>query len=170
LKAIEAGSDAGAYTRWKKIYGRHFPGAPIVFAEAKSEQAWRDTEEFIEDFYPVDIRSSVTIDCSVYQSQGLPKSLLTMLAKGFGISNNRQLIFEIKEHDVAGSFRVKWKVLNRGPVARKRDCIRGQIEPFNYGENSRKESASFKGDHIVECYILQNDVVIARDSIKVPIL
>lgn len=166
LQAIESEK----YDKWKKIYGRYFPASATLQMSAQAEQTWRDTEEFIEDHYPVDIRYSLIIDCSVHQNQGLSKSLLEMLENGFGISNNKKLIFNIINHDIEGHFRVKWKILNRGAEARRRDCIRGKIETFNYGTNSRKESANFKGDHIVECYAIKDTTVVARDSIKVPIL
>lgn len=170
LKAIEAEKEDNVNDKWKKVFGRHFPASTALQKSAQTEQTWKDTEEFIEDYYPVDIRNSLCIDCSVHQNQGLAKSLLEMLRQGFGISNNKKLLFKIVDHDIDGDFRVKWKVLNRGSEARKRDCIRGQIEGFNYGETSRKETADFKGDHIVECYAIKDDVVVARDSIKVPIL
>jgi|TARA_R110000772_G_scaffold268726_1_gene398226 hypothetical protein len=170
LKAIEAEKSDSVNDKWKMIYGRNFPAADGKKTSTLSEQAWRNTEEFIEDIYPIDVRYSLKIDCSVYQRQGLPRSLLAMLNMGFGISNNRKLIFNVIEHDVEGDFEVKWKILNRGAEARNRDCIRGQIEPSNNGDQSRKESADFRGEHYVECYALKGGVVVARDSIKVPIL
>lgn len=33
----------------------------------------------------------------------------------------------------------------------------------------RTESADFNGDHFVECYIVYEDTVVARDRIHVPI-
>ncbi|MFT6405923.1 MAG: hypothetical protein ACJAVI_005894 [Candidatus Azotimanducaceae bacterium] len=170
LNAIDAEKEDSVCDKWKKVYGRNFPASATLQKSAQAEQTWRNTEEFIEDHYPVDIGYSLSIDCSVHQNQGLPKSLLNMLSKGFGISNNKKIIFNIVDHDIEGDFRVKWKILNIGTEARRRDCIRGQIEPFNYGTNSRKESADFKGNHLVECYAIKDDVVVARDSIKVPIL
>ncbi|WP_027950973.1 SMODS domain-containing nucleotidyltransferase [Haliea salexigens] len=170
LKAIEAEKDDSVNDKWKMVYGRNFPASDAENRSALSEQAWRNTEQFIEDFYPVDVRYSLKIDCAVHQRQGLPRSLLLMLEKGFGISNNRKLIFNIVEHDIEGDFEVRWKILNRGVEAKSRDCIRGQIEHSNNGNNSRKESADFQGNHFVECYALKGGVVVARDSIKVPIL
>ena len=63
---------------------------------------------------------------------------------------------------------VLWKVLNRGEAAKSRDCIRGQIVA-DLGQNQKTETADFNGEHIVECYIIQNGVVVARDRIYVPI-
>lgn len=62
----------------------------------------------------------------------------------------------------------KLSLLNRGDEARKRNMVRGQIER-DAGQHKKTETTSFKGDHIVECYAIQNGVVVARDSILVPI-
>ena len=170
IDAISAGGQESAYKKWRKVFGRSFPKATVVQESAsKALRAYRDTEQFIEDMYPVDIRNSIRIDCSVQQNQDLPKSLLDMLARRFTISNNKKLVFNIIEHDLKDYFSVKWKILNKGAEAEKRDCIRGQIEIPNYEATSRKETANFTGIHLVECYAIQNGVVVARDQIKVPI-
>lgn len=171
VEAIKAEGQDSANKKWRKVFGRNFPKAAVVQESvSKALQAFRNTEEFIEDMYPVDIRNNLRIDCSVYQNQGLPRSLRAMLAQGFRISNNKQLVFKIIEHDLEGHFSVKWKVLNKGDEAEKRDCIRGQIDIPNYEATSRKETADFPGVHQVECYAIQNGVVVARDKIQVPIL
>ena len=170
IDAISADGQESAYKKWRKVFGRSFPKATVVQESAsKALRAYRDTEQFIEDMYPVDIRNSIRIDCSVQQNQDLPKSLLDMLARRFTISNNKKLVFNIIEHDLKDYFSVKWKILNKGAEAEKRDCIRGQIEIPNYEATSRKETANFTGIHLVECYAIQNGVVVARDQIKVPI-
>ncbi|HAS1065198.1 TPA: hypothetical protein I3789_004630 [Enterobacter cloacae] len=46
--------------------------------------------------------------------------------------------------------------------------IRGQILDDN-GTLSCRETTSFLGNHIVECYLVKNEVVIARQSLLVPI-
>ena len=56
----------------------------------------------------------------------------------------------------------------RGEEARRRDCIRGQIES-DQGRLEKTERTKFKGDHIVECYCVKNGVVVAKDRIHVPI-
>lgn len=171
LKAIEADGKDSANKKWRKVFGLSFPKAEVVQESVtKSRSGYRDTEEFIEDLYTVDIRNSLSIDCKVYQNQGLPRSLRTMLDQRYGISNNRQLIFKVMEHDLVGDFTIKWKILNKGIEAENRDCIRGQIEIPNYEGTSRKETADFAGNHVVECYAIQNSVVVARDQIQVPIL
>jgi len=46
--------------------------------------------------------------------------------------------------------------------------IRGQLLD-DEGYNNRNEKTNFVGEHIVECYIIQNGKVVARDEIEVPI-
>ena len=50
--------------------------------------------------------------------------------------------------------------------AKKRNMIRGQIIK---GSSIQKEKTNFRGDHVVECYIVQNNIVVAKDRIHVPI-
>lgn len=37
------------------------------------------------------------------------------------------------------------------------------------GHARKEESTTFRGDHLVECYAIQNGVVVAKDRIDVPI-
>jgi len=173
LKAIEAGTEDTANAKWKKVYGRPFPANSVVVANesvSKASQSWTDTEEFIEDFHPVDIRFNLQIDCEVHRNVGLKASLLDFLSKGFGISNSRKLVFKVESCNAPEPYDIKWKVLNRGVNAQTRNCIRGDIVSSNEYPQRRKETADFSGTHLVECYVIRSGVVVARDKIKVPIL
>nr|WP_325835331.1 hypothetical protein [Enterobacter kobei] len=37
------------------------------------------------------------------------------------------------------------------------------------GYYTKKETTDFRGDHVVECYVIKNEVVVARAQIEVPI-
>ena len=82
---------------------------------------------------------------------------------------HRILTFYIKSTDVPGDYTVKWKVKNVGEEAKRRNCLRGFIEKPNVYGTSRKETSDFYGPHYVECYIIKNGIVVARDKILVPI-
>jgi hypothetical protein len=62
-----------------------------------------------------------------------------MLGDGTPLLANKGLDFKITECSVAKPYDVKWKVLNRGD------------------------------EHVVECYIVKDGIVVARDIIDVPI-
>jgi hypothetical protein len=165
LTAIVAGEQVGANAKWKKVFGRAFPASTVRTDEART---WSDTEEFIEDLYSIDIRYSLTIDCKVTQDGFAPQFLRDMLRNIVPLKPNKKLLFTIKSHNVSEPYSVKWKVLNRGAEAQRRDMIRGQIHD-DKGHHNRNEKTNFIGEHIVECYIIQNGRVVARDGIEVPI-
>jgi hypothetical protein len=91
-----------------------------------------------------------------------------MLAKSIPLLANKKLLFTIKYCGVPEPYLIKWKVLNRGPEAKKKDCVRGQIVS-DEGYNKRRETTDFRGEHVVECYAIKDGVVVAKDRIDVPI-
>ena len=175
LAAIEAQEkeQKNANDKWKKVYGRQFPARAEEVTEAKlvtanASASWRDTEEFIEDRYPVDVRYTLKIDCEVKQNGFREYLLSQMIARAIPLLANKQLKFSVVENTVPPPYNIEWKVLNRGEVAQKRDCIRGQIVE-DKGSEQKTETTNFRGDHVVECYAIKNGVVVAKDRIHVPI-
>jgi hypothetical protein len=170
-EAIKSEHQANVNDKWKKVYGRPFPSTTTVAetAGAKSfAQSWDDTEEFIEDKFPVDIRESMQLDCEVKQNGFREFFLREMLARRIPLMTKKSLRFEITDVSAAKPYDIYWKVLNRGDAARKRNCIRGQII-IDDGLMQRTETTSFRGDHIVECYCVKDGVVVAKNRIHVPI-
>lgn len=157
--------------KWRVVFGGFFPLEEAVCESART-YTYSNTEEYIENKYPVDIRNYLRIDCNVSSDGFLTKKLRYMLQTHLRLPVRRSLQFYIDKTDVEPPYTVLWKVRNRGEKAERRDMIRGQIIPSSFGkdENSiRKESTSFYGPHYVECYIVKNGVVVARDLIDVPI-
>ena len=151
--------------KWKEIFGT------IFLRENNSTKSlnekYRNTEEFIENKFDIDIRFDLEIDCNVTQNGFRPFKLLNMLARKINLLPKNKLEFEIIKNTAVGDYDIYWKVLNRGDEAKKRDEIRGQIIK---GDKTKIEHTKFKGNHLVECYIVQNNVVVARDIIDVPIV
>lgn len=170
LEAIAAEEQKNVNEKWRRIFGPPFPAAKEELVEnaANSAPFWRNTEEFIEDRYPVDIRYTLRIDCEVRQNGFQMQLLREMLAKRLPLLARKKLEFWVDQITVPEPVEIKWKVLNRGEVARQRDCVRGQIFP-DTGRMRKTETTDFKGDHIVECYAVKDGVVVAKDRIHVPI-
>lgn len=169
LKALEDGDSDTACVKWKKVFGRSFP------VEQTSEKAnlieshyWSNTEEFIEDKYPVDICYNLEIDCDVSQNGYREHPLRYLLKNAISLKTNKSLNFKVVDLDVPIPYEIKWKVLNRGDIAKRRNLVRGQILN-DAGNMQRVESTTFKGEHVVECYAVKNGVVVAKDRIDVPI-
>lgn len=171
VEAIEAENQKNVNDKWKKVYGRPFPASATVSQEAVAKsfaQSWDDTEEFIEDKFPVDIRESMQLDCEVKKNGFRESFLREMLARRISLMTKKSLRFEISDVSAAKLYDIYWKVLNRGDVARRGNCIRGQLIKDD-GLMQRTETISFLGDHIVECYCVMDGVVVAKNRIFVPI-
>lgn len=173
LAAIEAQNkeQKNVNEKWKKVYGRQFPAAAEQVEGAKTAMAsatWKNTEEFIEDRYPIDIRYTLKIDCEVKQNGFREHFLTEMLVRAIPLLANKQLKFTVTKNTVPKPYSIEWKVLNRGEAAQKRDCIRGQIVE-DKGNEGKIETTNFRGDHVVECYAIKDGVVVAKDRIHVPI-
>jgi len=170
VEAIGADGQANAYKKWRAVFGKAVPVVAAVKESvlASASPRFQDTEEFIEDLYPVDIRYTLSIDCSVLQD-GFRRQRLREILETHGLLRPyKDLRFMIVETDTPGAYDVKWKVLNRGPEAERRNQIRGEIVRPSVG-NERRERTKFRGEHLVECYVIQQGVVVARDHITVPI-
>jgi hypothetical protein len=163
LEAIEDEGKASVNKKWRTVFGT---SVPLKVSEAT--RAFDDTEEFIDNLFPVDIRHSLTIDCEVRQNGWRPASLRKMIQKRSLLRADKDLDFTITECSVEQPYEVSWKVLNRGDEAERRNEIRGQIIRSNR-PNARHERTKFRGDHVVECYIVKEGIVVARDLIEVPI-
>ncbi len=169
IDAIDGTSDRIKHNKWRDIFGKDFPKYENEDNEAKAiNESYRNTEEFIESYYPVDIKYDLKIDCDIKQSGFREGSLRDYLLKKIKLMPNKSLRFYIERIDVPYPYEVKWKVTNRGEQAIKRDCLRGQIID-DQGSQERKETTNFKGSHFVECYIIKDNTVVARDLIDVPI-
>ncbi|AWB22450.1 hypothetical protein DA075_17295 [Methylobacterium currus] len=118
--------------------------------------------------YPIDIRFDIELECEVKQDGFRPSLLRSLLAASRVLQAKKDLKFFVTDTDVPPPFTLLWKVLNRGPTAVRRDCIRGEIVPDD-GRLEKIERTNFRGDHIVECYAVKDGVVVAKDRIHVPI-
>lgn len=163
LEAIANECKASANKKWREVFGTEVP-----LKTSESARSFNDTEEFIEQMYPVDIQYELAIDCTVTQNGWRPASLRYILQVKSPLMPNKELDFAVTECNVPDPYDIRWKVLNQGDEAERRNEIRGQIVPSNRA-TGRYERTKFRGDHVVECYVLKDGIVVARDRIDVPI-
>lgn len=160
-EAIEKNENKTVYSIWRKVFGVQFPYPEEVLESAEN---YAVNEEFIENKVSVDIRYSLAIECIASQ-QGFRDQVLSLLPV---LKKNKSLKFYIKNTDVPRPYSVKWKVKNKGELAKANNMYRGQILD-DAGKEVRKETSNFGGEHYVECYIIKENVCVARDRIDVPI-
>lgn len=160
-EALGENDYAKTIEKWKKVFGK--PASIVI----DCNKQYVDTEEFIEDSYAIDIKYNLRLDCKVSQNGFRPFMLSKV--KGKWLRPNKKLEFAIENpiEETDGPLTYKWKVLNRGPEATRRNMIRGQIIS---GDKTHKEETNFQGEHYVECYAIDNsNIVVARSRIEVPI-
>ena len=155
------------YSKWRKVFGRFVP-ANADSKALEADERYRDTEEFIEDLYPLDVQYELAIDCSVAQDGFRPMNLRHMLRNNIWLRPSKKLHFTVAFTNVPEPYELRWKVLNRGEEAERRNQIRGQIIAGK-GKRDHREYTKFRGDHYVECYAIKHGVVVARAHIDVPI-
>lgn len=133
----------------------------------KSVRSFADTEQFIEDLYPVNLSYRCRISCHVSGNGWRPKPLsefLTMLRHY--LPHNFEIRCAMEYTNCPQPYKIFWKVKNVGPEAERRNQLRGQI--IEKGK-SIVEHSNFFGNHYIECYIVKNGVCVAKDRIKIPI-
>ena len=169
ISAIENEGKTAAVRKWREVFGVGVPStASVAVLAASAGNPYVGTEEFIEDRYPVDITESVSIDCEVTQDGWRPLWLRAMGRIGVPLKSGKHLKFAVTGCTVSEPYSLKWKVLNQGSEAERRHMIRGDIIDSTQ-PGIRKESSTFRGEHIVECYVVKDGIVVARDRIDVPI-
>lgn len=167
-KLSDAEEDEDKYSALSNLFGKAFPAytAATEFAQFSS-RSYNDTEQFIEDIFPVDIQYNLRIDCNVRQDGFRDFLLRAALKKHHILRHNKSLTFEIKRCDAPPPYSIYWKVRNVGAVAEARNMIRGEIRKTD--SRTQKEHTNFQGPHYVECYIIKEGICVARDRIDVPI-
>lgn len=131
-------------------------------------RSYTETEQFIEDMYPVRRQYSISLNCTIsadgWRNKTPLSSFLNVLQRF--IPHNFTINCSINATSVPLPYKVLWKVKNVGPESQRRDEIRGQI--LERG-NSITEHTKFYGNHYIECYIIKDSVCVARERIYIPI-
>jgi hypothetical protein len=122
-------------------------------------------EEFISDLgIKTAIKYDLQIDARVTQD-GFPPFWLSAFK---WLKKKRSLHFKVIKCDAPKPRKIFWKVKNTGREASDLDALRGQILPDD-GSETRKETTLYSGEHYVECYVVIDDICVAKAHLPVPI-
>jgi len=166
-----------ATAEWKKILGDDFPkyeekSLATLEIDSLMKAYPSSEEEFLYRDYgiPIELNPNykVVIDATVKQNGFRDHFLSFYLTNKLWLSKEKQLIFKIVKNTVLGDYIVKWKVRNFGVEAKHAQDLRGEISD-DIGHGEKHEHTRYLGQHFVECYIIQNNICVAMDSIVVPI-
>ena len=160
LKKLEETTDLNKSLR--ELLGSDYP-----LEEQKVEfSTFDNTEEYIEENFPVDIKYSLSIDGTVSRDGFREYNLSDRIKRFLLIETNKKIKFFIESTNCPLPYMIYWKIRNVGDIAERKNMIRGQIVK---GNETHKEPTSFNGPHYVECYLVKNGICVARSRIDVPI-
>lgn len=133
----------------------------------ESVQDYNNTEQFIDELYPVYEQYDVSIDCKVSGDGFRVMSIFKYFDKFKKfIPHNFSIKCKIGDTNCPSYDKVLWKVLNVGSEAKRQNDIRGQIQ--NRGKEIT-ETSNFFGPHYIECYLIKNQVCVGIGHVEVPI-
>ena len=128
---------------------------------------YRNTEQFIENEYIMDLRYDVYVRCLIGKNGFRSSPIREFLQKCCGrLPHGFSIDCEMVETNAPSYDKVLWKVRNVGAVAEERDMIRGQISDRG---TKIHEHSDFYGPHYIECYLIKGNRCIAKKRIDVPI-
>lgn len=149
---------------WRELFGDQFASKVKALSDirGRSDAPIRVAdpgEEFIENMHDLQIDPSYRLKIKgvVVPKNGYRTYQLSH--RGNRVDRHRSIRFSITKCTVPSGYEVKWKIKNHGAAAREAGCLRGEIVS---GE-AHVEPTQYRGRHYVECYIIKNDVCVARD-------
>lgn len=166
-KAVGAWSTFFNHTYWSDLETTNIAEC---FSENRAVTS-NDTEEFIEDKYPVYEQYDVTIDCKV-KGKGFSLMPISEYLEKYtpilkrAIPHNFSVKCKVGYTNCPSYDKILWKVLNVGSEAKRRNDIRGQIQDRG---NEISENSKFLGPHYIECYLIKQGTCVAIGHVKVPI-
>ncbi|MBE6832440.1 MAG: nucleotidyltransferase [[Clostridium] sporosphaeroides] len=163
-----------ALQAWYGFFNHDFWNEQVVESSSyslkpvfKSVRSFVDTEQFIDDLYPVNPYYYCRVSCEVSGNGWRPKPLSEFLSllKHF-LPHNFEIKCMMVDTNCPQPYKIFWKVKNVGPEAERRNQLRGQIVEKGA---SIVEHSNFFGNHYIECYIIKNEVCVAKTRIDIPI-
>lgn len=134
---------------------------------SKSVFSFSDSEQFIEDLFPINLSYYCKVSCRVAGNGWRPKPIVEMLSilKRL-LPRNFEIRCTMEYTNCPPPYKIFWKVKNVGPEAERRNQVRGQI--IEKGD-CIVEHSNFFGNHYIECYIVKNNICVAKERIEIPI-
>lgn len=151
----------------KKVFWDIFPS---ISSLSKSFTDFNEWEKNIEDLCEVKLNTlyEIKIDCEVKQNWFREWYLSYFISMKYPLQKQKQLTFFIKESNIPKPYSIKWKIRNFWIEAEENNDLRWEIVDDSWNEQ-KIENTKYKWEHFVECYIIKDNVCVARDKIIVPI-
>lgn len=171
-----------AIRKWQDIFGDAFkPGAlgkkdlvePFTASVPHAGEAFIDQQPYnfplhINPNYKASITGQVTGFAIGKETRRNGFRQFELVKQGNRVPKNRRLQFTVTTN-VPQPHYIYWKVRNGGIEAHEAQQLRGEIS-LDQGAQEKTETTRYTGQHYVECYVVKNNAVVARDRQDVIVL
>lgn len=172
--ALDSDDEDESNTLWHKIFGEDFPKSEKAgFASVTKLLGFLDLypapkEQFLQRDFGILTREggyTLALNAWVTKNKGFRDNWLTLLPI---LKKGSSLVFHVRDCNVPTPYQVMWKIKNTGGQAKRLGQLRGEIIEDD-GQSERKESTLYTGTHYAECYIIKNNLCVAKKRIDVHI-
>ena len=169
LKYINESKIESAVDEYTKIFWWNFPRS-VELKELDIIHYKAPDEEFIENLYNISINNNynLLLSCDIDVDWFRKYSLIDFVAKFTKLPKKKKLTFKITNINIPEPFDVKWKIRNFWRQAEIEWDLRWKIHN-DWWSMTRVENTKYQWDHLVECYIIKDNICVYRKKIEVPI-
>ncbi|SHM51842.1 nucleotidyltransferase [Rhodanobacter sp. OK091] len=178
-EAYEEADQAKSLEKWRKVFGDDFGKAKLtkVEANANSERgilATTDDVDVIREHGLAALSPEVAAPCwrktPAWDATNLQMNigvqawiapfkdgrLMKRIANGEALESDQYIRFtaHLLGSASADAYRTEWRVTNTGPVAARRNSLRGGFE-LSKPDHTRWEQLSYRGVHMVEAFLIR---------------
>lgn len=150
---------------WRKILGSKFPkdtSSTLTSSLRKAVdcQMCLQATHKQKPIWPMQRGGAAFIQAKVISPSG---ENIEYQNNGDPLDKNCSLIFKAVT-GIKKPYRVVWQIVNTGNEAIKANCLRGNFESSDIGDYGKSESTSYSGSHSVQCFIIKNNVCMAKSK------
>lgn len=165
VKLEKDGDEQGAIVEWKKVF--HAIGGN---SDKVVNTVLGNTDHAKTLQWPFHQKYKVSIDAYTYIRLGSLKKLGGLNSNGRQLQDGILLKY-IASTNVSDPYQIKWQVVNTGPHATREKDLRGNFFDAKLTNGSLSpnkhinwEHTKYTGKHWIECFVVENDVCVARSG------
>ena len=147
---------------WRKILGSTFPqdsSEKNIYALSRITSCL-SVPHRQKPVWPIQRGCAAFISAKVVTSTGYD---VEYCSNGEALEKGYSLHFKAMT-GVKTPYKVFWQIVNTGMEATNADCLRGNFETSDEGENGKRESTMYSGTHSVQCFIIKRGICVAKSK------
>ncbi|SDB68105.1 hypothetical protein [Butyrivibrio sp. INlla16] len=142
---------------WREILGNEFPAEKQTSSNS-NYLLCKNLSYRKKPIWPMSHGGAAFVTLTVVNQQG---QIVEYHNNGGPLDKGYDLYFKACT-GVKKPYTVYWQITNTGEEARADNCLRGNFELSDMGRYGKRESTAYTGSHSVQCYIIKDNVCVAK--------